>query len=116
MRGNGQQIQEVVLIAMCVSSSPIAPQPSAAECRSGRAGDDLRRRAEAEVGGDLGADRADHRARSRPAAAACAASSPAPPTSVGSYSSRSRRRLSVSQAALIEAWLAAATPVNRIVR
>ena len=68
--GTGSEIHEVVLIVMCGWPSPIAPQPSAAECRSGRARDHLRARAEAELGGDLRADRADHRAGLRPAAAA----------------------------------------------
>ena len=45
-----------------------------------------------------------------------AASTPARRSSFSSYASRSSRRLSVSHAAVIDMWEAAATPVNRIAR
>ena len=80
-----------------------------------RAGDHLRARADAELGGDLGPNRADHRAgldqrrqlgRVEPELA----------DEHRVVVQPVEARLSVSQAPLIEAWVAAARPVNRIVR
>jgi hypothetical protein len=114
-RGSGQLTHAVVPIDTWVSCGSTQPDPTAAPCRSGIP---VTTRAAGEMPSSAATSGATV-AMTDPegtSGGSFAASTPARASSVASYSRRSSRRLSVSQAAVIDMCEAAGTPVKRIER